>query len=351
MGFKVYRSIRSVDDTSYYALKEGYTGKSHTVVRTGYKNQWCSGTFYNSRRPFQVAGSVGGAYSVDSDWNYYLTKNERNLILNNLVDKFEGKCGPSSALGASIFAEGKETWSACVQALEGAVSLVKAMTRRDIRGLKAAWDKRPRTPTSAMKAAGGKWLEFSFGWIPLVQTVYDAFAVTAGPIPPKRVIVSSRWESVYNEYPILVAPSWGHSANVHQFVKIGYDVTVDNPNTWLLGSLGLLNPGEWIWEAIPYSFFVDYFTNIGDLIHNLSAFAGLSFSNGFTTYYHKWDDKLSYRTYRWDEYTLRIATTGEHIGRRGPTPLRRRLIWAKNPLTSSWQRGLNASSFLAQRLK
>jgi hypothetical protein len=197
-----------------------------------------------------------------------------------------------------------------------------------------------------MKQAGGKWLEFSFGWAPLVTTVFDGMKATGADFPPVKLNARDRVENTVNKK----SGYFLFTGTFSQSIKMGYDFKVVNPNTWLLGRLDLLNPGRWIWEAIPYSFFVDYFVNIGDLIHNLDSFAGLQWTNGYTTYYHDWDETIS-EDKGGGEFEVKGTGSGSVIYRDVPLPLRKGLALQQNPLTSSWQRGLNASSFLAQRLR
>lgn len=342
MGYKVYKDI----NTDFYIRRhKGEVGKSHSVVRTNYINMESTLTKKQVVPGFYPLQPVNGVSALDVQSRLVSSRN-RTLMLNNVVDKFEGKCGPSAALGSSIFAEGKETVAAAVGLLERQANICRAMLKRDVKALKALWTK-PTSVKDATKRAGGKWLEFNFGWIPLVQTVYDAMAVTCGDFPPVKVNAKSTIE--IPQIPSNRTYDWNYRGIIRSSMKIGYDVSVENPNTWLLGSLGLINPIEWIWEAIPYSFFVDYFINVGDLIHNLSSFAGLQFSNGYTTLYTSWDYDLWYKNSSSISYYSNQK--GYCIGRQGPTTLRRQLVLADNPLTSSWRRGANAASFIVQFLK
>lgn len=316
--------------------KAGNVGKDHHTVRFPYTNRDATGT---------MLGGSGSSYYYKEIWDHFVFPNPAPLLVQNrVISKLEGKCGASGSVGSSVFAEGRESVKAAIDMLERQAAIVRAMRRKDVKALKRAWQKN-RKPTAAMRSAGGKWLEFSFGWAPLVQTIFDGMKATAADFPKTKIhavdrLIGGGVRTKTGYFTVL-------TKEVKQSMKVGYDVKVVNPNTWLLGRLDLLNPGVWIWEAIPYSFFVDYFINIGDMIHNLDSFAGLEFSNGYTTYYHSWDEVLLWTSTQEN----RGSGSGTYIRRDGPTPLRRRLVLQDNPLTSSWKRGLNASSFLAQFLR
>jgi hypothetical protein len=65
------------------------------------------------------------------------------------------------------------------------------------------------------------------------------------------------------------------------------DVRVDNPNLHLAQQLGFINPLSVAWELVPFSFVVDWFGNVGQVLASFSDFAGLSQVNPRTTTFQK----------------------------------------------------------------
>lgn len=70
------------------------------------------------------------------------------------------------------------------------------------------------------------------------------------------------------------------------------DVSVSNPNLLLANRLGLINPQLWVWDAIPWSFVVDWWFPIGQFLGAFTALVGLKLEGASVTrtmsYTAKW---------------------------------------------------------------
>lgn len=77
---------------------------------------------------------------------------------------------------------------------------------------------------------------------------------------------------------------------------------VDNPFLTGLNGLGLLNPGEILWEVMPWSFVVDWFYPVGQFITASTSDAGLTYLTGSQTVTTK------------DHWTCRIESSTALIG-------------------------------------
>lgn len=128
------------------------------------------------------------------------------------------------------------------------------------------------------------WLEYVFGWKPLINDIKDGARALA-----------------YKDYRIFIPVSGsGKSSSASNFTVIGNNTINGMPidlgytvrgtvNCWLKGECGtdaaqrsVLNINRFglnfwsevaptIWELIPYSFLVDYFSNIGQMIDGMST--------------------------------------------------------------------------------
>jgi hypothetical protein len=62
-------------------------------------------------------------------------------------------------------------------------------------------------------------------------------------------------------------------------VRCGVEVQVDNPNLYLANKLGLTNPALIVYDAIPFSFVVNWFVTIEQFLSQMNMFAGVTVKN------------------------------------------------------------------------
>lgn len=119
-------------------------------------------------------------------------------------------------------------------------------------------------------------LEILFGWTPLLS---DIHAASTSVIETADVHTFVR-----------------ASAHTHGAVKVGFDsyatrsrvtystsVSIRNPNLWLAERAGLLNPVTVAWDLVPWSFVVNMFVNVNQLVQQITDFAGLTFTGTYST--------------------------------------------------------------------
>lgn len=135
--------------------------------------------------------------------------------------------------------------------------------------------KRPKA-----KKAADLFLEYSFGWRPLIGDINGAINVLTGGLPAFKVVGKARLAKSY----VLSRQVPGGDPKLHSFefknasYSVGWAlharVRGTNPNIATANQLGLLNPAFAAWEVIPFSFVVDYFVNVGEWLNSFTDFAG-----------------------------------------------------------------------------
>lgn len=106
------------------------------------------------------------------------------------------------------------------------------------------------------------WLEINFGWSPLLADIKDACDVLASEPPTSKARGSSRAESSIDYSDIK--KNWEHiesAVGTHRLFLYG-DVKSFNANQLVYSNLGLTNPALIAWDAVPFSFVVDWFIPI-----------------------------------------------------------------------------------------
>lgn len=124
------------------------------------------------------------------------------------------------------------------------------------------------------KEIGSKWLEYQYGWKPLVQEVYDAAALILNPD-------SRFWESEFVAHgkarktvPYSGSATFGgatyttkHSARSELCVVL----KPQSNRTQELAKFTSLNPLSIAWELLPYSFVVDWFIDVGGFLRSAES--------------------------------------------------------------------------------
>jgi hypothetical protein len=153
--------------------------------------------------------------------------------------------------------------------------IVKRMTKRG----------RPHGGRLIADALSGTWLEFQYGWKPLVSDIEDGFEALSRireESLPRLMVRSAKGSGLYegtvppDAGPISTGDSqmqWTYKmrntylvdTKYYGVVKLELDSSLKPLASRVFG-FSWENFIPTVWELIPYSFLVDYFTNIGDVI-------------------------------------------------------------------------------------
>lgn len=146
------------------------------------------------------------------------------------------------------------------------------------------------------RSVANRWLQFWFGWKPLVSDAYGLYETFVGSMSKPALLVHGRASSKIEEDLFVeevedLSSSLGTTYNfLDRFridVRCNVTARVNNADYLrTINSVGLLNPAQTAWELIPFSFVVDWFLPVGKVLEAMSAPAGLSFVGGHTTIRH-----------------------------------------------------------------
>lgn len=127
------------------------------------------------------------------------------------------------------------------------------------------------------KQASAYWLEYWFGWSPLISDVYKAVELLDSDYPSLAVSVVSGNSRHVKEGDLA---RWDERT----VCKIQADVSVSNEMLYRANQYGVINPALIAWELVPFSFLVDWFIPVGNYLRSYTDFVGLSVRNVSAAY-------------------------------------------------------------------
>jgi hypothetical protein len=268
-GYDYWRSVNLVLDDKPYVIHTSWYNPTDGITSS---YDYESTEFISKRHgPFNYSPVKGNL--VDNAWSESVTKALLSL---------KGKV--SASTGADL-GELKQT----VDMLSGDAARAAAFLRAMRRGRFAEAGRHLGFGKNAQRngrTLASYWLEYSYGWKPLAQGMYDRQTVINEMIHrisndiegTGTTYIGSDEEFPYNDWNVI--GSW--RCRVQAVLK----ARISNPSLYLLNDLGLTNPIAIAWELVPFSFAVDWFLPIGNTLEALTATQGLTWRGGHISINH-----------------------------------------------------------------
>lgn len=201
---------------------------------------------------------------------------------------------------------------------------------------------------SRPRDASSLWLEYWFGWSPLVGDIYSAASVLTSPGPRLKAVGVGR-----DTYTRVHRDSWGTSHGFEDVTskvlcRIQAEVWIDNPNLYLLSSMGLTNPAHVLWEVVPFSFVVDWFGTIGRVLDSLDDFYGLGVRNGTTTMHVQTSSSVRRTRDNWTPGVYTVIFDARHVHTRRTIGISRPYVLWKAPDRLALTRAATSIALLVQ---
>jgi len=254
-----------------------------TVNRTSYRQKPITSTplpYLVTKQISLTSGTVPQSLSTDVNTALKAT------ALAKANSRFRSKVkGAESALGADL-AERKQSSnmikSRSLQLLKFSLQIL----RRDFGGAaKTLGVKKPKSLRSFGADLSGIWLEYSYGWKPLIADIGDAVQILQKPAPAEHCVGRATVRESVTTFKAN-PPNW-HTLSYDRVyhAEVAADVYVSNQTVWMANQLGFTNPLSVAWEVVPFSFVVDWFIPVGKFLQSLNDYAGLGFLNPRYTEY------------------------------------------------------------------
>lgn len=326
------------------------------ITRKGYKQK---APFNLDTTYSYVENQTLGGWS--HQWPGQSVSKEMQVAATNCAKaKFVAQLGDQSQLGSTLTSELKATWGTVTSGVTKALGAANAVRRGNLVKASQILGANPPSIRTVVKrrvkkngrvtrsrkqvmvmpdgrllsqTSANYWLWYSYAIKPLVSDIHNAMDILTRPAPYHVIEAFCSAASARSEAFRSTKYTMKSSVSIKAHVRAA------NPNLWLANQLGLINPVQWINEGIPFSFVVDWFSNLSQIINQMTEFAGLEIAKPITTSKHVGTRTATYPEYKY----LTCVTRTIYFDRSLSIPSAKfRVAYER----FNWQRGANAISLL-----
>lgn len=145
------------------------------------------------------------------------------------------------------------------------------------------------------------WLQYYYGWKPLISDIYGGMKLLNENLGNNERIIRSKkvksetFEAKGFDNDQFYDADFSFSARY----KVSIDYKISSAALHGLDLVGLSNPMQLAWQLMPFSFVIDWFLPVGNVLGGLSGKLGLDFVTGYKTLVEE-GTRRSYRNdYGW----------------------------------------------------
>lgn len=265
------RISMALDATGAYSVDATRTQYGHGEVYTEWTTT-CGG------KKNRDSDNVTGCMDLPTFGTFVDFTSKVNQARNDAFGRFWSQASSMESRGSTFLGELRETVGMLRNPFQG--------TRKLLDGYFSTLRKNSKyirrlTPQAKRRYLASQYLELQFGWIPLIQDTKDILD-SAIRISNEVELASLRSYSEISSSsstgttlsPVVNYTQLYRSSRTRQHARVtcrgAYKLTrySESPIQAVRDNLGLLPSGfiPTVWELIPYSFAIDYFANIGDII-------------------------------------------------------------------------------------
>lgn len=206
-------------------------------------------------------------------------------LYNGVITDLRMKVKDQSVNLAQAYAERRRTAGLLADSINRIAKSINLLRR-------GRWKQAGKQLKQSWKRAPESWLEYQYGWKPLMQDVYgscEALAKLNAPVDWLLTVKAGRKEENTLTKAVTTALSKVEfSADIQSETFRGYFARCDfKPSNAFLQRLtsntGITNPALVAWELVPFSFVFDWGVQVGDWISSLDATVGMEFYGGSIT--------------------------------------------------------------------
>jgi hypothetical protein len=231
-----------------------------------------------------------------------------NEAYNKAYEKLVSRLSDAKSLWAVNLLEGKRSLEMIVDRAKQLRRFARALNRWEFPAAAAILKMSAVPPkASRKKSFANNWLEFHFGWEPLVKDIGAALQTFVDPFRSSGESILLRGSGRSKSDTTTRSTGLYERLRIVTKARAQVQVSVSNPNLFLLEQLGFVNPATVLWETVPFSFVVDWFVNVGQVLGSVSEWIGLSLTNPFYS-----GLQVQEKDYVW--YTTQLGSSPTKIG-------------------------------------
>lgn len=240
-----------------------------------------NGSFRNYTRDSSAEVFLG-SYSPKE----YAFGDLQTLLRDDVVIRLRGQAGSFQANLLDMYRTRQQTIDMCASTFRRLANAMRCIRVRNFRGACASLGISYRKPRAHHSNIPAIWLEYIYGWKPLLQDLHTILNV---PLHDPYLIVRAT-RSVKRSRQGIEGferdPKFGLVWKVSADCKATGRVKVKTKGAALnaASQYGLTNPAAVAWEALPFSFVLDWVLPIGPYLEQMTALNGLELSECSITY-------------------------------------------------------------------
>lgn len=204
----------------------------------------------------------------------------RNKALTKLLDS-----GDAAADLLAAWYQRQSTVASLTSSLGSFVRMARAVRRRDPKIIRRVLKRNPKAK-DIIRSPSGLWLQYWFEIVPTVHDIHSLLTVLTSDFPPLIVQGNSSYKESVSSYGTNYSANMWHSDSWTYICKMQAQLRMRNPNLVLASRFGFTQPLSVAYELVPFSWALDYFVNVGEMLSNFEPrFPGYDVSNAFQTEY------------------------------------------------------------------
>lgn len=138
------------------------------------------------------------------------------------------------------------------------------------------WNRRGRK----FKHFPDKWLEYQFGWMPLLSDISGAYGLLSERMTETMLLSASSTRKRKHYRSNADDANFTGSFSFEAIAKVRVDASISSERLRAASQLGLADPLSVAWDVLPWTFVLDWFMPVGNVLSAISSQEGLQFVAG-----------------------------------------------------------------------